>query len=169
MDQPFKEGDNVVYRAHGIGKILGTETKGSDAQKIVCFVIAFPSGMKAFVPVDAASRTLRHLSSKAEAESDLAILRQEGVEPDSRVHRVKVLEREKVMKTGTREEIALLLRRLYAGKVPVSAGDSVAIRALEDLVLEEISLVLGIPRIQLENEMRERYGSFAEKKPAQAR
>ena len=140
--------------------------KGPAGDQRLCLVVSFPSGMRAFIPADNADSSLRPLSSKEEALADLEILRSTGVEPDDRIHRTRQDERAKTMRSGSRVEITQLLRRLYAAKAPVSGADGVAIRALEDLVLEEISLVLGIPRAELENEMRDRYPVFPVKKRA---
>lgn len=166
LEASFANGESVVYRAHGIGQILGTEQKGSNGQELMCFVVKLTSGMRAYIPVDNAATTLRRLCSRSEAESGLEALRAGAVEPDARRHREKIEGRERTMRLGTRADLTQLLRQLYAAKAPVSGADGLAIRTLEDIVLEEISLVLGIPRAGLEIEMRERYPVFSEKKRA---
>lgn len=160
----FHVGDHVVYAPHGIGVIVGHERKGPEGQTVECWAVSFASGLRAFIPVQLAEKALRPLSTRAEALSDLEALRTEGVERDQRFHKERSEERARILKGGSRVEITQLLRRLYAGKAPVSDVDGAAIRSIEDLVLAEISMVLKIPRAELEHEMRERYPLFSKKK-----
>jgi RNA polymerase-interacting CarD/CdnL/TRCF family regulator len=153
----FKQGDHVVYRPHGIARIVGLEMKGSAPAQYECYALELPSGARAFIPVQKAASTFRHVSSRLEAESDLEILRSEGVEPDTRFHKARQEEIDRVIRTGTRSEIATHLRKLYAKKSLATESEQRAIRVLEDLVLAEIGLVLGLRRAELENEMRSRY------------
>lgn len=164
IEGPFKEGDHVVYRPYGVARIIARVVKESTAGSSECFALDLPSGVRAFIPVERATTMLRPLSSKQEAESDLEVLRSEGVEADTRLYRARQEERERILRTGSREEITTLLRRLYAKKTPASDADARAIRALEDLVLSEIAVVLGVGRDELEMEMRNRYPVLREKK-----
>jgi RNA polymerase-interacting CarD/CdnL/TRCF family regulator len=150
----------VVCSPHGVGKIVGTESKTG----CECLAITFASGLRAFIPVDNAARMLKPLASHDEARTDLEILRGAHSQIDRRNHREVREERERILKNGTSAERATVLRGLYAAKAPISDSNASAIRAFEDSVLEEISIVLGIPRSDLEGEMRERYPVFAKRK-----
>ena len=149
-----------------MGKIVGTESKGPTGCD--CWAIAFPSGLRAFIPVDSATTMLRPLISRSEAEGDLAILRGECTVTDNRHSREIREERERILRAGSSNERARILRTLYAARQPISDSNATAIRAFEDVVLEEISLVIGIERSELENEMRERY-PVSTKKNARSR
>lgn len=150
----------MVYPPHGVGKIVGQENKGSGGD---CFAISFPSGMRAFVPVQSAAKVLRHTMTQQEAEAHLATLRGDNVTLPAMAPREKREHRTRVLRTGTCSEVIEILRGLYASKAPVSDADALTIRNFEDVVLEELALVLHVPRIDLENEMRERYPIFKKK------
>ena len=77
--------------------------------------------------------------------------------------REKREQKTRILWSGTRTEVTEILRGLYASKAPVSEADALIIRTFEDVVLEELALVLNVPRLDLENEMRERYPIFKKK------
>jgi RNA polymerase-interacting CarD/CdnL/TRCF family regulator len=151
----FKHGDHVLFSPHGIGKIVGTEEKGPTA--LPCYAISFASGLRAFVPIDQATTMLKPLATRSQAEDDLAILRGACAGTEAGNQREIREERAGVLRNGTSMERATVLRRLYASKQPLSDANASAIRAFEDSVLEELSIVLGLERRNLEREMRERY------------
>jgi RNA polymerase-interacting CarD/CdnL/TRCF family regulator len=145
----------VLFSPHGIGKITGTEAKGPTS--CPCFAISFASGLRAFVPLDQAMTVLKPLATPTQAEGDLAILRGSCAFVEGRNQREIREERAGILRNGSSMERATILRRLYASKQPMSDANASAIREFEDSVLEEISIVLGIARRDLEREMRERY------------
>jgi hypothetical protein len=100
---------------------------------------------------------LKPLATPAQAGGNLAVLRGECAVVEERNHREVREERLAVLRNGSSLERATVLRRLYASKQPISEANASAIRTFEDSVLEEISIVLGIDRSDLEREMRERY------------
>ncbi len=156
----FKLGDHVVCRPHGVGEITGTEVKGG----CECFAISFGSGLRAFIPVDGASRMLKPLATRDEALSDLEILRGACTIVENKKPRESREERARILKSGSRSERAAVLRGLYGSKPPISESSASAVRAFEDSVLGEISIVLGVSRLDLETEMRERYPIFSKPK-----
>ena len=67
-DNSFIPGDFVVYPSHGVGKIIGTETKDIENTKLELLAIRFEQDrMTLRVPLDKAKVSgLRTLSSKAQ-------------------------------------------------------------------------------------------------------
>ena len=164
--ESFQLGDLIVCTPHGVGKIVGVEEKGSAGS---CFILLFGNGLKVFLPVNSADKMIRRLASKDEAERDLEILRSSDHAPiASRKPREVREERTRILRSGSRTERATALRALYATGTPPTDANASAIRAFEDLVLEEIALVLNIPRTDLDNEMRERYPALAKRKKSAA-
>jgi CarD family transcriptional regulator len=73
----FGTGDYVVYPTHGVGKVLGIETREIAGQELQLFVIAFDRDrMTLRVPTSKAARAgLRRLSTRKVMESALNKLR----------------------------------------------------------------------------------------------
>ena len=72
----FISGDFVVYPSHGVGKIIGTETRKIDETKLELLVIRFEQDrMTLRVPLDKAKVSgLRTLSSKAQMDEAITTL-----------------------------------------------------------------------------------------------
>lgn len=144
-----------------VAKIACRATVRTEGESTDCFALDLPNGARVFVPVRNAGAVLRPLASKEEAATDLEILRQKDVDPDRRAHRQQQEEQERVLRDGDRVAVASHLRRLYAKKTPATESQMRSIRTLERLVLDEIALVLGLSRDDLEAEMRQRHPIFA--------
>ena len=73
----FDAGDYVVYPTHGVGKVLGVETREIAGQELQLFVITFDRDrMTLRVPVaKAATAGLRRLSTRKVMESALTTLK----------------------------------------------------------------------------------------------
>ncbi len=76
-ENTFISGDFVVYPSHGVGKIIGTETRKIDETKLELLVIRFEQDrMTLRVPLDKAKVSgLRTLSSKAQMDEAILTLR----------------------------------------------------------------------------------------------
>lgn len=164
IEASYKQGDHVIYLRCAVAKIAGREMMEAASEKCECLTLDLPSGAKVFVPLRSAETMLRPLASRAEAETDLEILRQEGVEADNRAQRQRQEDQDRILRSGTRIEVASLLRRLYAKKTPATETQMKAIRTIEGLVLDEIALVLGLSRGDLEAEMRQRHPVFSHRR-----
>ena len=73
----LRSGDFVVYPTHGVGKVLGVETREIAGQELQMFVISFDRDrMTLKVPVSKASTSgLRRLSTRKVMDSALTTLR----------------------------------------------------------------------------------------------
>ena len=110
----FKEGDFVVYPTHGVGRILGTETREISGSEIELLVVRFEHDrMTLRVPMEKArSLGLRTLSSKKQMEQ--AIITLQG---KARVRRTmwsrRAQEYETKIKSGDPVSIAEVVRDLH--------------------------------------------------------
>ena len=107
-------GDFVVYPSHGVGKIIGTESREIDETKLELLVIRFEQDrMTLRVPLDKAKNSgLRTLSSKA--QMDEAIMTLQG---KAKVKKLmwsrRAQEYETKINSGSLVSLAEVVRDLY--------------------------------------------------------
>ena len=113
-DSAFKEGDFVVYPTHGVGRILGTESREISGATIEMLVVRFEHDrMTLRVPMEKArSLGLRTLSSKKQMEQAITTL-----QGKARVRRTmwsrRAQEYETKIKSGDPVSIAEVVRDLH--------------------------------------------------------
>ena len=113
-DSAFKEGDFVVYPTHGVGRILGTESREISGATIEMLVVRFEHDrMTLRVPMEKArSLGLRTLSSKKQMEQAITTL-----QAKARVRRTmwsrRAQEYETKIKSGDPVSIAEVVRDLH--------------------------------------------------------
>jgi CarD family transcriptional regulator len=115
LNQPiFSVGDDVVYPAHGVGKITGEEKEIIAGMDMNLYVITFASDkMTLRVPKSRALKTgLRHLSSSSDFDSMIKILR--GKAKSSKgMWSKRAQEYENKINSGSVTAIAEVLRDLH--------------------------------------------------------
>ena len=113
-DNSFIPGDFVVYPSHGVGKIIGTETREIENTKLELLIIRFEQDrMTLRVPLDKAKVSgLRTLSSKA--QMDEAIITLQG---KAKVKKLmwsrRAQEYETKINSGSLVSLAEVVRDLY--------------------------------------------------------
>ena len=113
-DSAFKEGDFVVYPTHGVGRILGTESREISGATIEMLVVRFEHDrMTLRVPMEKArSLGLRTLSSKKQMEQAITTL-----QGKARIRRTmwsrRAQEYETKIKSGDPVSIAEVVRDLH--------------------------------------------------------
>ena len=113
-ENSFISGDFVVYPSHGVGKIIGTETREIEQTKLELLIIRFEQDrMTLRVPLDKAKNSgLRTLSSKA--QMDEAIMTLQG---KAKVKKLmwsrRAQEYETKINSGSLVSIAEVVRDLY--------------------------------------------------------
>jgi RNA polymerase-interacting CarD/CdnL/TRCF family regulator len=159
----LREGDPVVFRGIGVGRVVGHDLRPSriTGEPELHVAMELSHGRKAWLPHGTAGERLRLPVTRAEAEELLAALRAADVAADARPWAERSAEFDAVAQHGTAPEQAALLRRLYADTGELPYDEMRAILVMEDPLLDEISLVLAIPRETLVAELRERYPAFA--------
>ena len=110
----FIAGDFVVYPSHGVGKIIGTETREIDETKLELLVIRFEQDrMTLRVPLDKAKVSgLRTLSSKAQMDEAITTL-QSKAKVKKLMWSRRAQEYETKINSGSLVSLAEVVRDLY--------------------------------------------------------
>jgi len=154
----FKVNDKVHLLGKGLATISDQVEKDfGDGAKDYFQLVQEIAGRTAppaqhFIPVDRAEDMLRKKLTKKEAKEILEILQSEedGGEPTQERLRSAV-------ELGDRKELASLLRSTYATEEPIKKATATQILNLEDLLLDELSMVLGVKRENVTKDLREAF------------
>ena len=113
-DNNFISGDFVVYPSHGVGKIIGTETREIENTKLELLVIRFEQDrMTLRVPLDKAKVSgLRTLSSKAQMDEAITTL-QGKAKVKKLMWSRRAQEYETKINSGSLVSLAEVVRDLY--------------------------------------------------------
>ena len=113
-ENSFIPGDFVVYPSHGVGKIIGTETREVEQTKLELLVIRFEQDrMTLRVPLDKAKVSgLRTLSSKAQMDEAITTL-QGKAKVKKLMWSRRAQEYETKINSGSLVSIAEVVRDLY--------------------------------------------------------
>ena len=113
-EKGFISGDFVVYPSHGVGKIIGTETREIDEIKLDLLVIRFEQDrMTLRVPLDKAKASgLRTLSSKAQMDEAITTL-QGKAKVKKLMWSRRAQEYETKINSGSLVSLAEVVRDLY--------------------------------------------------------
>ena len=113
-ENTFISGDFVVYPSHGVGKIIGTETREIEQTKLELLVIRFEQDrMTLRVPLDKAKVSgLRTLSSKAQMDEAITTL-QSKAKVKKLMWSRRAQEYETKINSGSLVSLAEVVRDLY--------------------------------------------------------
>jgi len=113
----FKDGDLVVYPAHGVGKLLSIETQEVAGHELKVFVISFiKNRMTLRLPMMKAHNAgLRNLASPHEVNTALKILKKNPVNRKV-IWARRAQEYELKISSGQLSSIAEVIRDLYRGE-----------------------------------------------------
>lgn len=140
----FKEGDKVVYPAHGVGVVDSVKLRkvsGSE-QKFYNITIS-DSGMKIMVPVAQAETVgLRRVVDSSVVDEVYTILKQKNVAVDTQTWNRRYREYSQKIKTGSVLEIARVIRDLSVlkGDKELSFGERRMLDTAQGLLVKEISI-----------------------------
>ena len=111
----FIPGDFVVYPSHGVGKIIGTETREIEETKLELLVIRFEQDrMTLRVPLDKAKVSgLRTLSSKAQMDEAITLLFKGKAKVKKLMWSRRAQEYETKINSGSLVSLAEVVRDLY--------------------------------------------------------
>src|SRR5437762_1987432 len=107
IDLPFKVGDMAVYPAHGVGEVMGIETKEISGSKQIFYVLQIlDNGMKIMVPTSNVNAVgLREIISEDEVKAVYSILKERDVVIDNQTWNRRYREYMDKIKTGSVYEI----------------------------------------------------------------
>lgn len=154
----FVAGDVAVHPAHGVGEVLGLETRELNGKKMNFYVVKIThTGMKAMVALESVKAVgLRHVMTKKEAIKVIDILRSPevavDVQPWARRHRIYT----EMLKTGSPYEIAKVLRDMSRLKFDkdLSFGERRLLDQAKALLISELALAKKITREQMDVEIK---------------
>ncbi len=141
----FKEGDLVVYPAHGIGKIESIQTRSVGDQKQEFYIMRIlENNMKIMVPVqNADSVGVRQLITQKDVPKVFEILRKREISVNASTWNKRYREYMDKVKTGSIFELAEVFRDLNLIKEDktLSFGERKMLDATKALIVKEIALV----------------------------
>ena len=147
-DNSFIPGDFVVYPSHGVGKIIGTETREIEDTKLELLAIRFEQDrMTLRVPLDKAKVSgLRTLSSKAQMDEAITTL-QGKAKVKKLMWSRRAQEYETKINSGSLVSLAEVVRDLNKGDdlmIDQSYSERQLFEKAYERILTEFQIVLGI-------------------------
>ncbi len=140
----YKEGDKVVYPAHGVGVVDSIEMrKISGAEQKFYMISIIDTGMKIMVPVVQAKAVgLRRVIDSKTVEKVYDILRERNVAIDNQTWNRRYREYTQKIKTGSVLEIASVIRDLSVLKSDkdLSFGERRMLDTARGLLVKELSI-----------------------------
>lgn len=145
----FNIGDYVVCPGHGVGRVEQIDDKclGNETFKFYNIKL-ISSGLKVMVPVESGANSVRSLVVQSDVEKLFAYLKDHDFEPDMSTWNRRQREYLSKVKTGDLLEIADVIKSLYiiSGKKGLSFGEKKMLSHCKELLAEELSCVLELPR-----------------------
>ena len=123
------------------------------------------AGMKASMPLEAARTSLRRPVDRDTAEHTLALLCSAEGDLDRRTFYARRTESLRAHARGSYLDRVTALRRLYRSPYALSWAEKVVVFSLEEELLQEIALVLGIPASGIVERIRAVHPSFGAAAP----
>jgi CarD family transcriptional regulator len=158
----FKVGDKAVYPAHGVGEVMGIESRDIAGKKKSFYILKLlDSGMKLMIPTDGAERAgLRTVISKKDADRVLKILKSDEIAVESQPWNRRYREYMEMLKSGSPFEVAKVLRDLYRlrSDKELSFGERRLLDQARSLLVTELALARKVKEEKVEKEIQ---GIFA--------
>jgi len=159
-DQAFKSGDLAVYPAHGVGKIMGIESRdvsGSGSMKSFYVLKVLDTDATIMVPVDnAVTVGLRKIVKKSMVPKIYEILRdRKGAVLDNQTWNRRYREYTDKIKSGCVMEVAAVLRDLYLLKFDkeLSFGERRMLDTAKNLLVKELAIAKKLKEEKVEAEL----------------
>ncbi|MFQ5465528.1 MAG: CarD family transcriptional regulator [Thermodesulfobacteriota bacterium] len=160
VDQTFKSGDLAVYPAHGVGKIMGIESRdvsGSGSMKSFYVLKVLDTDATIMVPVDnAVTVGLRKIVKKSMVPKIYEILRdRKGTVLDNQTWNRRYREYTDKIKSGCVMEVAAVLRDLYLLKFDkeLSFGERRMLDTAKNLLVKELAIAKKLKEEKVEAEL----------------
>jgi CarD family transcriptional regulator len=143
----FELGDYVVCPGHGVGQILGAETKDLGEESKTFYAIKIvTNGMKIMVPQNS-KEGLRKLVGDSDIKNVFELLNDHKVKVDNSTWNRRHRDYLAKVKTGSLLEIADVLRSLLLLKTmkKLSFGERKMLEQCKELIVKEIAISSGSP------------------------
>ena len=153
----FNKGDMAVYPAHGVGEIKNIEKrKVGNLEQAFYVMRILDSNMTVMVPTASCDSVgLREIIAPGEVSRVFDILKERGIEIESRPWNQRYRQYMEKIKTGSLYEIAGVLRDLYLLKEDkdLSFGERKMMDTAKSLLMTEIALANHIEKEQVEKDI----------------
>lgn len=163
MNRQFEVGDNAVYPAHGVARIMGIESREIAGQKKEFYILKIlDTEMKLMIPTDGAHRAgLRDVISKKEAKQVLEILKDPTVAVTAQPWNKRYREYTEMLSSGSAFEVAKVLRDLHRVKTEkeLSFSERRLLEQARSLVVTELSLARNCAVEKVEKEIAAALGT----------
>lgn len=157
MQPHFKIGDRAVYPAHGVGEVMGIESREILGSKQEVYVLKIlDNGMKIMIPIDKVDSVgLREVIPKNKVKDVYKVLKEKGVSVKSQTWNRRYREYMEKIKTGSIFDIAEVLRDLYLLKFDkdLSFGERKMLDTARNLLIKEISIAKNVRENVIEREL----------------
>ena len=145
ISQTFKTGDLAVYPAHGVGKVVGVETREVSGVGTCFYIIkVLDTDATIMVPVQNATHVgLRKVMKKSQVPKVYAILKdRDESTADTQTWNRRYREYTEKIKSGSVMELAKVLRDLYILKFDkeLSFGERKMFDTAKTLLVKELSV-----------------------------
>ncbi len=158
----FKEGDLVVYPAHGIGRIESIQTRSVGGQKQDFYIMRIlENNMRIMVPVQNADNVgVRQLIAKKDVPKVFEILKKREISVNASTWNKRYREYMEKVKSGSIFELAEVFRDLNLLKEDktLSFGERKMLDATKSLIVKEIALVESESEEDVEKRIYECFG-----------
>lgn len=154
----FKSGELAVYPAHGVGMIMGVETREvSGLHKSFYIIKILDTEATIMVPTDTAATVgLRKIVKKSMVPKIYDILKDRtGVALDNQTWNRRYREYTDKIKSGCVMEVAKVLRDLYILKYDkeLSFGERRMLDTAKNLLVKELSIARNVKEEKVEEEL----------------
>ncbi|MBP9674203.1 MAG: CarD family transcriptional regulator [Bacteriovoracaceae bacterium] len=152
----YNLGDYVVCPGHGVGQVVGSETKEtSEGIQTEYYLIKLVSnGMRMMIPKES-KEGVRALVTSSEVEEVFKLLGNHDVKVDNSTWNRRQRDYVGKLKTGSLLEIADVLRSLLLLKVSkkLSFGEKKMLDQCKELLIQEIALAKGDEAKQVDSKI----------------
>ncbi len=159
LSQSFKRGELAVYPAHGVGTILGIESREVSGTTRLFYILSIiDTEAIIMVPVDTASVVgLRKIVARDTVPKVYKILRERTDLPlvDNQTWNRRYREYTEKIKSGCVMEVARVLRDLYLLKLDkeLSFGERKMLDTAKNLLVKELSIARNLKEEKVEEEL----------------
>ena len=157
MQPTFKTGDKAVYPAHGVGVVMGIETREIGGQQRDVYVLKIlDNGMRIMIPTDKVDSVgLREVIPKHKVKDVYKVLKEKSPAVKNQTWNRRYREYMEKIKTGSIFDIAAVLRDLYLLKFDkdLSFGERKLLDTARNLLIKEISIAKNVEEIDIEKDL----------------
>jgi len=157
MQPTFRTGDKAVYPAHGVGMVMGIESRDFGGQQQDVFILKIlDNDMKIMIPTDkVGSVGLREVISKQKVKEVYTVLKERSPVVKNLSWNRRHREYLDKINTGSILDIAEVLRDLHLLKFDkdLSFGERKLLDTARSFLIKEVSIARNVQETVIENDL----------------